>query len=181
MAKRETNAERRERECKRADLVWAARGIAVEIMAARKNPPSKNNFAALGQIFCICDANLLRTIADMLEGAHSIRDVFRAKPHPYSPGNDWYDAEIGAAYIKAFGNVWRTLPRDFSPDDLPDSALPWPTFSEFLDIFREQNPQLRGASNRSLRRSLQRLGYRTSPDKRGRPRGKRDRKPRVTR
>lgn len=181
MAKRETSSERRDRERNNADFVWTARGVAAEIIAARKRLPSRKSFAVLGQIFCLCDVILLRTIADLLEGADSIADVFRAKPRAYSPGEAWYDAEIRTAYIKAFGNVWRTLPRDFPPDDVPDSALRWPTFSDFLNIFREQNAKLRGASERSLRRSLRRLGYRTSPGKRGRPKGKRAPKLRVMR
>jgi len=181
MTKRETGSERRNRERNKAELVWTARAIATEIIAARKGLANRKNFAALGQIFCLCDVNLLRTIADLLEGADSVKDVFRAKPRRYSPGDDWYDAEIRTAYIEAFGNVWRTLPQGFSPDDVQDTALPWPTFSDFLKIFRAQNPKLTGATERSLRRSLRRLGYRTSPSKRGRPSGKRAPKLRVMR
>src|SRR5262249_23315342 len=57
--------------------------------------------------------------------------------------------------------------------------IPRPTFSEFLEVFREQNPELHGASERSLRRSLKRLGYETTPGKPGRPRENRDRTTRL--
>jgi hypothetical protein len=74
--------------------------------------------------------------------------------------------------------VWRLVARG---ELLPPSEIPWPTFSEFLEVFREQKPELRGASDRSLRRSLKRLGLFPRPDKPGRPRGKKDRNPRLTR
>src|SRR4030095_1521124 len=177
MAKRETSAERRAREHGMANRLWIARSIASVMVKGKKRTEelSTDTYAGLGRVLCMCDETVLRMVIDMLEGARSIKDVFLAK-RPYTPGKNWYDDKITAAYIEAFGNVWRKLPQDFSPNVVPDGELPWPSFNEFLDIFREQNPKLvvkqAGAlipvpSERSLRRSLERLGFVTRRVKRG--------------
>jgi hypothetical protein len=112
----------------------------------------RRNYSFLGQVFCEFDKNpadFLRLVADVLEGKGR-----------YSPGEDWYDNAITLAYKQAGRRRrWR------------------PSFSEFHNVFRAQNPKLQGASERSLRRSLKRLGYRTEPAKPGRPKKNRDRKP----
>ena len=122
-----------------------------------KNPSKqrRNTYAFVGEMFCEFHENppkFLRLVADILEGKL-----------PYSPGNDWNDAKIKVAYGKA----------RWAREESSRMAPMWPTFSEFLEIFRKQNAKLsKPPSERSLRRSLKRLGYHTAPDKRGRPKGK---------
>jgi hypothetical protein len=139
-------------------------------------------------------SNFLRLVADILEG----------KP-PYSPGAEWYDSKIKKAYGEAFDRILSGRDRDWSESDIEKAfeegrlssrdiiltaylddpggkgfVMPLPSFSEFLDIFLEQNPKSklpRPPSERSLRRSLARLGCLTRRDTRGRPRKNRDRKP----
>lgn len=152
----------------------------------------KESYAYLGYVCCRSHENVptfLRLVADILEG----------KP-PYSPGDYWYDSKITKAYSEAFNRIWFGKDRDWSQSDIweayqeghlssrdiilmknlddPDKksiAMPLPTFSQFLDIFLEQNPKSklpRLPSERSLRRSLERLGCFTGRDKRGRPKKK---------
>ena len=109
----------------------------------------------------ICDycenvPKLLRLVADLLEG----------KPPLYSPGNDWYDGAIKEAYLEACNRM--PPPRENQDDEgyeMDDGKIiiRCPYFSEFLDIFRKQNPKLQGVSDSSVRRSLQRLGYPLNP------------------
>ena len=188
MAKRETNAQRTAREWERrttlqvaylvAELIRERRQSKAELAPEHKqdlpakelkkwgwHPESKGwwrNYTYLGQTFCeLCPfdqnpAEFLRLVADALEG----------KWPPYSPGNDWYDDKITAAY----GEARSRLPRPRPKDGAWSGRMPY--FSEFLDIFRRQNPKLKRIEDRSLRRSLKRLGYPTEPDKRGRPKKK---------
>jgi hypothetical protein len=118
----------------------------------------KETYALVGREFCDCKGNVsefLRLVADLIE----------AKPL-HSPGQNWYDAEI----TRAYKNACRTVPFTKHWDLVLAGILVPPTFTEFIEIFREQNPKLHGASDRSLRRSLRRLGYGTRPAERGRPR-----------
>jgi hypothetical protein len=191
MAKRETNAQRAAREYNHRTTLLMAGHIAELIRERRENkldlapedmedlpakklkafgwhPESKRwrkDYAFLGQVFCeFCpfDENpskFLRLVADFLE----------EKRPPYSPGNDWYDAAI----IKAYRQVPpRMSPFEGKHGGLEAYVIIYPSFSEFSEVFRKQNPKLRGASDRSLRRSLKRMGYRIEPAKRGRPRNK---------
>jgi hypothetical protein len=192
MAKRETNAQRSAREYERRTTLQMAKWVADIICTRRENkadlapedsedlppkemkmmgwhPESKDwrkTYTFLGQVFCeFCafdeiPAKFLRLVADRLEG----------KPPPYSPGDDWYDGAITEAYEEAIRRVPR--PSYENQGGLVVVNVTYPSFSEFSDVFREQNPKLRGLSDRCLRRSLKRLGYRTRPDKRGRPRKK---------
>jgi hypothetical protein len=152
----------------------------------------KEAYAYLGYLCSRSDENpskFLRLVADILEG----------KP-AYSPGGDWHDSKITKAYNETFNHIWFGKDRDWSESDIekafeeghlssrdiilmknldhPDEksiAMPLPTFSQFLDIFWEQNPKStlpRPPSERSLRRSLARLGCFTRRDKRGRPKEK---------
>jgi hypothetical protein len=123
----------------------------------------------------------LRMVADLLEG-ETLRSHYNA-----------YDNEIRAAYNEAWKRhnglrvdaipTWKLLPSEYRDTVQALSGIVVsPTFSEFLDIFREQNPKLFeprknrpdgiAPSERSLRRSLERLGYITRRDKRGRPKEK---------
>ena len=189
-AKRETNAQRREREYNRRTTLPMAKRIAEIICERRKSkadlapedmedlpakelkemgwhPESKRwrkTYSFLGQMLCeLCTfdeapSKFLRMVADFLEG----------KPPPYSPAaHCGYDYEITKAY-----ELLRRGAQPVKRNQADVLFITYPSFSEFLDVFREQNPRLLGASDSSLRRSLKRLGYRTRPDKRGRPRKK---------
>jgi hypothetical protein len=207
MAKRETNAQRTAREYNRRTTLQMADWVAKIICTRRENkadlapehledlpakelkrmgwvPESKDwrkKYTFLGQVFCeLCPfdenpATFLRLVADRVEGKQ-----------PYSTGAYWNDGEITTAY----GEAIRRMPRPrVTPDGIVEGTLP--SFSEFLDVFREQNPKLFqprhnrpggiASSERSLRRSLKRLGYRTEPAKPGRPKKNKDRKPPLTR
>ena len=171
--KRETNAERAAREFERRRMLFIAEHIA-DVIRRRSKDKTESPAREAGMRFIglsICDycenvPKLLRLVADFLEG----------KPPLYSPGNDWYDAAIKEAYLEACNCM--PPPREnqdgegYEMNDgwLHKIIIRFPYYSEFMDIFRKQNPKLQGASDRSLRRSLQRLGYPLSPDKRGRPR-----------
>jgi hypothetical protein len=121
--------------------------------------------AFIGATFCESPGNIpkfLRLVADILEGRE-----------PYNPGNDWYDKAIKAAYKEACRRHRPYVPPGF--EDIKEYIFSRPSFSEFRDIFEKQNPAsklARPPSDRSLRRSLQRLGCMLFPDKRGRPKQK---------
>jgi hypothetical protein len=159
--RRETNAQRAMREDNRRDVLELS-GMVADVIRDRKAnkvaletriflPKSKHwqrwpkTYYYLGALLCEYSKNLpkvLRFVADRLEG----------KPLPYSPGNDWYDGAIKKAYGEA------------------GIRYTYPTFSEFEKVFWEQNPKLyKTPSERSLRRSLRRLGYIFRPTPSGRP------------
>lgn len=154
----------------------------------------KEVYAYLGYICCRSDKDppkFFRLVADILEG----------KP-PYSPGADWYDAKITKAYNAALNRILSGRDRDWFSSDIMRAyeegdlfsrdvllvrdlaaadhrkgvfLMPLPSFPEFLQIFLEQNPESklpRLPSERSLRRSLARLGCSMRRDKRGRPKRK---------
>jgi hypothetical protein len=194
MAKRETNAQRAAREYERRTTLQMADYVAEWIRARRKIKEDlapedtaclegwtakemkdtgwltvegsrhwRKIYAFLGQVFCEFHENpgkFLHLVADRLEG----------KRPPYSPGDDWNDSAITEAYEEALRRVPR--PSYENQGGLVVVNVTYPSFSEFSWVFCKQNPKLRGASERSLRRSLKRMGYRTRPDKRGRPRKK---------
>ena len=198
MAKRETSKERAEREHERRIILqvveWIAELIRWQVngnfdledyenwpwpvkdwparetqMMMRWHPKSKQQvYLFLGQTFLEFDTNIprfLRLVADRLE----------EKWPPYSPGHDWYDDKITAAYSEACSRMPRPRLLTSRGGSVSELMIKRPSFSEFLEIFREQNPKsklLRPPSDRSLRRALQRLGYETRPDKRGRPKKK---------
>ena len=129
-------------------------------------------YAFLGKVFCEFHedpAKFFRLVADSLQSER-----------PLSAKGNWYDRRITEAYKAAavssgqsFG-VRSSIPRGVPENQF--SLVPYfftkPTFSEFSDIFRKQNPTLKIEDN-SLRRSLRRLGYDTRTEKRGRkPKGK---------
>jgi hypothetical protein len=188
-----------------ADIIRATRKEKAELVTQPGIPPLipkgmnvsgfspkrwKEAYAYLGYICCQSREDppkFLRLVADILEG----------KP-PYSPGNDWYDSKITKAYNDALNRILSGKDRDWSESDIKKACaegylfardilimrnlgdgttfvMPLPTFSEFLEVFLEQNPESklpRLPSERSLRRSLGRLGCFTRRDKRGRPKKK---------
>ena len=120
MARRETNAQRAEREFERRTILRVAESMArlikksgenkaafapesmedlsaEELKALGYRPDSKSwrkTHAFIGATFCECPTNtpkFLRLVADFLEGKE-----------PYMPGNDWHDKAIMAAYKEAF-------------------------------------------------------------------------------
>jgi hypothetical protein len=127
-----------------------------------KKPESKclrEIYTLLGRELCEFKGNVsefLRLVADEMEGKRW-----------YSPGEYWYDGAITRAYKDAcrlpFVRHWGAVLA---------GVVPAPSFSEFQKVFWKQNPKLQGASERSLRRSLKRLGYYTRPEKCGRPKKK---------
>ena len=206
MAKRETSAERRAREDRRRFADWAAFYAALlidsETALLRAGRGDKRHGTRLGLGFAegekvfysggeraytvigrlVCEhhdnenpSKFLRLVADHIEGKQT-----------YSPGDNWNDDAIEAAYCEACRRMPR--PRLARSGGVSRATLrsaiekpgvkriivsrgspygPWQSFSEFESIFRQQNPKLRGASDRSLRRSLRRLGCSTRPEKRG--------------
>ena len=190
MAKRETNKERAEREFERRFYFEEAKRFAKAIVSERRNDEAgdalfenKAKLAFLGQVFCRRDVpRLLRLKADFLEG----------KP-PSVPDDDFYCRAAEAAYGEACSRMPRVRASPFSDDDLLELSgvsYTWdpnvfivslpsfsgyittlPSFSEFLEVFRKQNPKLK-VENRTMRRTLQRLGFETRPDRLGRPRKK---------
>ena len=118
----------------------------------------RETYAAIGREFCEFKGNVsefLRLVADKIEGKLT-----------YSPGGIWYDGAIEKAYLSACISAFENCP------DLDASMPVIPSFSKFKKVFWEQNPKLKGASDRSLQRSLKRLGCPLSPVKRGRPKEK---------
>ena len=183
MAKRETNAVRRERERQTAEREWMARYLASQIVDGRDRENYSKFDALLGRFLCEYDANLLpeclRMAANILEQKpRSPGDTLFLSGRSYSPGSDWYDDEIKTAWLKAsLPRVLKKLSESVSTHIIAASFLSrhsdsWPSFSEFVEVFRKENPKLHRASDRSLRRSLRRLGYNTRQGKLGRPKGK---------
>jgi hypothetical protein len=202
MAKPETKAERRAREDEHRKTVQLAKGVASIIHGKREgisaSPHRKELNAWIGQVLCefpIRDVpRFLRLVADMLEGKqpHSpanhcgydseiaaaykeacllTRRVFLDSEPARSLSSDVANAPFldpKGGYFLTSGEAIIPLPSG------PPGAIIRliPPFWLFLDIFREQNPKLHGASDGSLRRSLRRLGLQTTASKRGRPKGK---------
>ena len=160
----------------------------IKIRRLNKAELTPLDMAHFQQAFCEFRENFpefLRAVADLLEG----------KPLRMRANHYGYDSEIKAAYKEAFKrcNAWffdADHGYKLAPSEYLDNVQKLlatgvePTFSEFKRIFRKQNPKLRGdsnpsidpslqgASDRSLRRSLERLGLGVLSDKRGRPRKK---------
>jgi hypothetical protein len=142
-----------------------------------KKPESEHlreTYAVIGRELCEFRGNVaefLRLVADKIEGKQS-----------YTPGKDWYDGPISTAYLEAC--CWSSIKH---PDPKSHNVLVPPSFSEFWDIFQKQNPKAKLVSEdadletrrslqrkgygchteRSLRRSLKRLGCDIRPVKRG--------------
>jgi hypothetical protein len=117
-----------------------------------KKPESEHlreTYALIGREFCEYKGNVskfLRLVADKIEGKQS-----------YSPGEDWYDGAITTAYLTA-----SCLSRMKQMGAISAGVHVPPSFFEFWDIFREQNPKSKLLSEKEdleQRKSLQRKGY----------------------
>ena len=106
----------------------------------------------------------LRLAADMLEGKPNDARTFGA--HNDQVRGAWYDAchEVARWHPSRARPLYEDVPLDSS------RQVFWalPTFSEFLLVYRGQNPGTK-VEGRTLRRTLERLDLRTAPSKRGRP------------
>jgi hypothetical protein len=143
----------------------------------RETDALRETYALIGREFCEFKGNVsefLRLVAAKIQGKRE-----------YSPGDDWNDAKINAAHAAALMRKLPVpLPLNFSSNDTQ-----WPTFSEFWEVFLEQNPKSKLLKDhadseernslrrqgyncytkRSLQRSLRRLACALSLGKRGRP------------
>jgi hypothetical protein len=201
MAKPETKAERCAREDEHRKTVELAKGVASIIHGKREgiseSPHRKELNAWIGQVLCespIKDVSrFLRLVADMLEGKQPYspanhcgydseiaaaykeacmltRCVFLDSEDARNLSSDPANAPFLGPMGSYLSSGEAIIPLPSAPADAVIRLIP--PFWLFLDIFREQNPKLHGASDRSLRRSLRRLGLQTMPNKRGRPKGK---------
>src|SRR6516164_9511350 len=96
MAKRETTAERHERERERLKRESMARYLVSQIVDGRDRKNYSRIDAFLGQFLCTYDANLLpeclRMAANILEQKpQSPCATLFLKGSAYSPGTEWYD------------------------------------------------------------------------------------------
>jgi hypothetical protein len=202
MAKPETKAERRAREDEHRKTVELAKGIARSIRGKREGTSEsqhwKDIYAWIGQVLCESYTGdiprFLRLVADMFEGKQPYspanhcgydseiaaaykeacmltRRVFLDSEPARSLSLDAANAPFldpkGGCFLNSGEAI---IPLPSGPPGAIIRLIP--PFWLFLDIFREQNPKLHGASDGSLRRSLRRLGLQTTPSKRGRPKGK---------
>jgi len=117
-----------------------------------KKPESeclRETYAVIGRELCEFKGNVaefLRLVADKIEGKQS-----------YSPGEDWYDDPIETAYLEASCRLSIK-----HMDAVSHNVHVPPSFSEFWDIFQKQNPKAKLVSEDAdleARRSLQRRGY----------------------
>jgi hypothetical protein len=201
MAKRETKAERRVRENERRHIVEIAKGVASTIHGKREDisesPHWSKIYTWIGEVLCESHIGhvprFLRLVADMLEGKQPYspanhcgydseisvaykeacmltRCVFLDSEDARNLSSDPVNTPFldPKGFYLSSGEAIIPLPSG------PPGAIIRliPPFWLFLDIFREQNPKLHGASDSSLRRSLRRLGLQAAPSKRGRPKGK---------
>ncbi len=134
-------------------------------------------------------ADGLRLAADMLEGkprdgrafgAHN-RQILTAlldagaravRDHPSRARTIYETVATGNSLLGRLGGHHdETLSKNKDSTYRVEIRWALPTFSEFLSVYREQNPRAK-VEDRTLRRTLERLQLPTLPDKRGRPKGK---------
>jgi hypothetical protein len=158
--KRETNAQRAAREDNRRNALELSEMVTNVIrdrkakkvaLETRISLPKRKRWQRWPKTYYYLGALLCEYSKDLPEVLRLVADRLEGRP-PYSPGNDWYDGAITQAYEKA------------------EIRYTFPTFAEFEKVFWEQNPKLyKTPSERSLRRSLRRLGYTIEPTPAGRP------------
>jgi hypothetical protein len=186
MAKRETNKERREREQERGRIFEIARQIAGAIRTRRHvlslSAREKKTFEYIEKVFDHYGwARLVggewvesESLEDIAQGLRLAAHMLEEKPMD-GRSLSGHDSKIREAFLTVSRRLWRSRSRPgklFYEDAISRiTILPQPTFSEFLEIYREQNPGVK-IEDRALRRSLRRLGFITRPDVRGRPKEK---------
>ena len=178
--RRETNAQRRERERKRWAILQIANWIVWRINSRRLAQQQGNGSSGdylpklIDRSMADKDAwmenesienitNGLRLAADMLEATPSDGRTFSA-----------HNSQIVTALLEAGNRVAQNCPcraRVLYEDSGHRIIWALPTFSEFLWVYRKQNPGAK-VEDRTLRRTLERLHLPTLPGKRGRPKGK---------
>ncbi len=180
MAKREENAQRREKDREAKIESWMARYLALQIVDGRDRKNHSKFDALLGKFLCTYDENYL---PECLRIAADILEEKPAFPHHiflrYNPGRNWYDGKIKLAWLEASRpHLEKMLSRGDSPKVIAESLMmaaqnrdSRPSFSEVVLAFRKQNANLK-TSSRSLRRALQRLRLITRPGSPGRPKKK---------
>ena len=183
MTKRETNAERRAREHKgwlinqvANWIVWRInrRRVSSAEQVALDHQPKHIDAALTGDALIESEsieniADGLRLAADMLEGKPRDGRAFGA--HNRRIVTAFLDA--GARVVRDQPSRARTIYETLSKDSTYRIQVMWalPTFSEFLSVYRKQNPGVK-VEGRTLRRTLERLHLSTLPDRRRRPKGK---------
>jgi hypothetical protein len=187
MPRRETNTQRRQRERKRWAILEIARGIAWEISERRcalalsvKEKKEleyiKKTMRALGVYTSVrLDAVWTdkESIQNIAEGLRLAADMLEERP---VDGRSFsgHDSKIVTAFLEAVQRVKRNHPSRIvvvHDDGISRIKTAVPTFSEILQVYREQNPRVK-VEDRSVRRALERLYIVTRPSKRGRPKKK---------
>ena len=184
---RETNAQRRAREERNLSITNMAAEI-TGMIAIIKNFGCSNSkpFASVKDCFAAAEACRIMTYANGIQNeskeniAKALRvaaDMLEGKPEDGRTFSG-QDKKIDEAYMEVIAREARKI--DLIPRGHPNRVIHMdrahllstagPTFSEFLQVYRERNPRVK-VEDRTLRRSLQRLGHSIRPDKRG-PNGK---------
>jgi hypothetical protein len=176
MARRETNKERRARENKRWKILERARELAGAIRTRMEasSEQERQLFEYFEKTMRIASSRLddkslkSESIEDIAQSLRLAADLLEEKPMD-GRNLSWHDGKIIAAFIEAATRVWRDPDRRSLcyDDEISRITSAQPSFSEFLEVYREQNPSVE-VEDSSLRRSLRRLGALTLPEKRGR-------------
>src|SRR5205814_1927189 len=183
--KRETNAQRREKERKRWAILEIARGIAWEIRERRRalslSAQEREEFEYIKKVMRTLgiytsvrlDAVWIEreSIGNIAEGLRLAADMLEEKP---MDGRSFsaHDSKIATAFLEAVERVKRNHPSRIvvvHDDGISRITTAVPIFSEILEIYREQNPGV-NVEDRTLRRALERLYIVARPGKSGRPR-----------
>ena len=183
MPRRETNKQRVAREGQRRAILEIARKIAGAIRTRRYAlflaGRERDLFEYVDKVFntAIPEGDTWvesESVENIANGLRLAADMLEEKPMD-GRSLSGHDSKIMAAFLEASIRVRRDHPHRVKPlhEDTTSriTILPQPTFSEILEVYRQQNPRVK-AEDRTLRRSLRRLGIITHPDKRGRPKKK---------
>jgi hypothetical protein len=171
--KRETHAQRRAGEEKRSRVREMARKIAGAIRTRREASAQERQlfeyFEKVMRIVSSDDISLeCESVEDIAQSLRLAADMLEEKPMD-GRSLSWHDGRVIAAFLGAARRMWSD-PRRRSlcfEDEILRITSAQPTFSEFLEVYREENPGVE-VEDSSLRRSLRRLGALTLPEKRGR-------------
>jgi hypothetical protein len=179
--KRGANTQRRAREQERQAVLAIGRGIAIAVSTKRAVGDRKEidrmlNFSdGMGINTVHLDAKWIESesVENIADGLRLAADILEQKPMDGRTFSD-HDCKIATAVLEAMQRVAHDHPSRshlMYEDDFSRIGVAKPTFSEFLEVYREQNPRVK-VEERTLRRALKRLNVRLLPDKRGRPKEK---------